>query len=570
MKIKKIQIKNFLGINEFGIDAGKINVFKGAKGTGKSSIIEAIEKTFANKDRRTEVVKHGENEATLFIETDNGIEIDRRIRTEKADYLKIRKGEEGVPSTEKFLRSLIKGDIFRPIDWINMDEKEQAKSILNMLQINWSQDDILNWFGELTSNIDFNQHILIVLKAIENKYFKDREEVNRQIKELKTQINVIIKDLPTGYDGEIWRDKKVQEYYNKVSEAQKINSLIDTAKALQENFEDKISKIKANAENDKSRVQMKYKDRRQDVKDVIDLSRQRIDKAKEKINGLEPMLNLGIKSIDDDEIKAVNDLEKELQAKIEELNTEYRDRISTVKAKADEKRTGFKDDMQNEKLKEKDAIQAQENKITQKTEELNSLDALEKQELETVDFKLESEIKHENLKVGEAAKYIESYTEVDIEPLQQEADQVAEMQSYLRQWDMMIDIRDNKLASKERDSAVLTERIAKARTMPSELLKTAHMPIDGISVDEKGLIRINGTLIGSLSDGEKLELAMKIAKAQAGELKVICVDRWESLDKKSQDLLLKDMENDNFQYFITQVFDTESGEMEVEKDVKLH
>ena len=570
MKIKKIQIRNFLGIEEFGIDTGKINVFKGAKGTGKSSIIEAIEKTFANKDRRTEVVKHGENEATLFIETDNGIEIDRRIRTEKADYLKIRKGEEGVPSTEKFLRSLIKGDIFRPVDWINMDEKEQAKSILNMLQINWSQDDIFNWFGEITSNIDFNQHILVVLKAIETKYFKDREEVNRKIKELKTQINVILKELPADYDGEIWRNKKIQEYYNKVSEAQKINSLIDTAKALQENFEDKISKIKANAENDKSRVQMKYKDRRQDVKDVIDLFRQRIDKAKEKINGLEPMLNLGIKSIDDDEIKAVNDLEKELQAKIEELNTEYRDRISTVKAKADEKRTGFKDDMQNEKLKEKDAIQAQENKITQKTEELNSLDALEKQELETVDFKLESEIKHENLKVGEAAKYIESYTEVDIEPLQQEADQVAEMQSYLRQWDMMIDIRDNKLASKERDSAVLTERITKARTMPSELLKTAHMPIDGISVDEKGLIRINGTLIGSLSDGEKLELAMKIAKAQAGELKVICVDRWESLDKKSQDLLLKDMENDEFQYFITQVFDTESGEMEVEKDVKLH
>jgi len=570
MKIKKIQIKNFLGIDEFGIDTGKINVFKGAKGTGKSSIIEAIEKTFANKDRRTEVVKHGENEATLFIETDNGIEIDRRIRTEKADYLKIRKGEEGVPNTEKFLRSLIKGDIFRPVDWINMDEKEQAKSILNMLQINWNQDDIFNWFGEITSNIDFSQHILVVLKAIEAKYFKDREEVNRQIKELKTQINVILKELPADYDGEVWREKKIQEYYNKVSEAQKINSLIDTAKALQENFEDKISKIKANAENDKSRVQMKYKDQRQDVKDVIDLSRQRIDKAKEKINGLEPMLNLGIKSIDDDEIKAVNDLEKELQAKIEELNTEYRDRISTVKAKADEKRTGFKDDMQNEKLKEKDAIQAQENKITQKTEELNSLDALEKQELETVDFKLESEIKHENLKLGEAAKYIESYTEVEVEPLQQEADQVAEMQSYLRQWDMMIDIRDNKLVSKERDSAVLTERIAKARTMPSELLKTAHMPIDGISVDEKGLIRINGTLIGSLSDGEKLELAMKIAKAQAGELKVICVDRWESLDKKSQDLLLKDMENDNFQYFITQVFDTESGEMEVEKDVKLH
>lgn len=83
------------------------------------------------------------------------------------------------------------------------------------------------------TNIEYNQHILMVLKAIETKYFKDREETNRVIKELKTQIQVIKKDLPADYDGEEWRNKKVQEYYNKVSEAQKINQYIDQAKALQ-------------------------------------------------------------------------------------------------------------------------------------------------------------------------------------------------------------------------------------------------------------------------------------------------------------------------------------------------
>ena len=551
MKIKRLQIKNWFSIEEYGLDPAKINIFKGPKGSGKSSIIEAIEKAFTNKNRRTEVIKHGKEEATLFIETDDGLQIERKIRSGKADYFKLRKGDEGVPSTEKFLKDFINGNIFRPIDWVNMDVKEQTKSILSMLQIDWNQEDIEKWFGEIPSNVDFNQHILMVLKAIEVKYYKDREEDNRQINELKSQVLVIKKDLPVDYDGEVWREKKVQDYYSKVSEAQKINNLIDTAKSLQENFENKIVAIKSNADSDKSRVQMKYKDQRQDIKDIIDLSKNKIEKANNALNEADTDLNVNLERSETKYKEDLAELEKEFEKRKHTLALEHQSRNEQLRT-----------NLANSKEEQKDIIQLQENKITQKTEELNSLDALEKQELETIDFKLESEIKHEKLKVGEAAKYIENYTEVDIEPLQNEADEVAEMQSYLRQWDMMIDIRDNKLASKERDSAVLTERIAKARTMPSELLKTAHMPIDGISVDEKGLIRINNTLIDGLSDGEKLELAMKIAKAQAGELKVICLDKFESLNPAVQENLIKDILDDEFQYFITS---TMSDEFEIEK-----
>lgn len=207
-KIKKLNIKNFLGLQELGLDCSKINLIKGPKGSGKSSIIESIEKGFTNKNRRTEVVKHGEEEATIYIELDDGLSIDRRLRTEKADYLKVRKEESVVPSTEKFLRSLINGDIFRPLDWVNMNIKEQTKSILSMLEIGWNKENIVNWFDELPSNIDYDQHILQILKAIELKYYKDREEVNRDIRELKTQIKVILDELPAEYDGEVWREKR--------------------------------------------------------------------------------------------------------------------------------------------------------------------------------------------------------------------------------------------------------------------------------------------------------------------------------------------------------------------------
>ena len=110
-KIKALSLKNFIGIEELGLAPGKINIFKGPTGSGKSSVIEAIEKSFTNNNRRTEVVKHGAEEAILFIELDDGLEINRKIRTEKSDYLKVRKDSEYVPSTEKYLRSLVSGII---------------------------------------------------------------------------------------------------------------------------------------------------------------------------------------------------------------------------------------------------------------------------------------------------------------------------------------------------------------------------------------------------------------------------------------------------------------------------
>lgn len=542
-KIKRVEIKNYVGVKEFELDAAKINILKGPKGSSKSSVIEAIETAFTNSKRRTEVIRHGEKEATMYIELDDGLEINRKIRNDKADYLKVRKGDKGVPSTEKFLRSFLSGNIFKPIDWVNMDVKEQTKSILNMLQIEWSQEDINKWFGEIPSNVDFNQHILMVLKAIEMKYFKDREEVNRQIKELKTQIQVIKKELPENYSGDEWRNKKVQEYYKKVSDAQEINKWITEAKKLQENFQNKVTAIKANGESEKSRVQIKYKDQRQDIKDIIDLSNSKIEKANEIINNT---------AVEEENAKAAlfNDMEKEIQAiKAKYLKLEA-EKIQEIKNKSEE---------------QKDLINIQQNKIAAKQQELISLDEIENQAVIAVDEKVKSEIEKEELKVGKAAKYLEDHQDIDIEPLQKEADEVSSMREYLHQWDSMIDIRDNQLSKKERYSADLTSKIETARTMPQQLLKTAQMPIEGISVDEKGLIRINGTLIDGLSDGEKLTLAMKIAKAQAGDLRIICIDRYESLNKQAQKALEEEMLKDNFQYFITTVDDTENNNIVIEK-----
>ncbi|MDU1255858.1 MAG: hypothetical protein E6971_01610 [Clostridium perfringens] len=540
MKISRLRAENFLGIRERELDLKKINYVKGPKGSGKTSIVEAVEKVFTNKNRRTELVRHGETEACLYVKTDDGLEIDRKIRTEKSDYLRIRKNEIAAPSTERFLRGMIQGEIFRPLDWINLSVKEQTKSILAMLEIGWSMEQINEWFGEVPSgdDINYDMHILQILKAIESKYFKERETVNREIRELEIQVKGMMDELPAGYDGDKWRDKKLQEYYAKVTEAQKINYWIEEAKTLKENFESKVSSIKAQAEGEKSKVKLKYAEQKQDIKDIIELSKGRIEKSNVLISNANERVEFELSKLD-------NELEAEYQALLQKY-TELKDRK--------------KKEIQLEVNEAKDIISINESKISAKEQELLGLDELMDHEYAAIDEKGVNAIELEKARLGKASEYLENNTPVDIEPLQAKAEEVERMQSFLREYDKMVDIRDGLLERKRKIAADYTVKIEKARTLPTELLKTASMPIDGISVDVNGLIRINGTLIDGLSDGEKLELSLIIAKAQCGELKLICLDRFESLNEKERINLINQMVNDDYQYILTS---TESDELEI-------
>jgi len=104
MQLSMLEVGNYVSLTEKIYHLGKINIITGRVGSGKTSIIEAIEKCFSNKSQRVEVIRHGEESATIFIKTDDGLEIERKIRKNKADYLKVRKAGQVVPSTEKFLK----------------------------------------------------------------------------------------------------------------------------------------------------------------------------------------------------------------------------------------------------------------------------------------------------------------------------------------------------------------------------------------------------------------------------------------------------------------------------------
>ncbi len=539
MKIKRLVIKNWIGLSEFALDPGKINFLTGHKGSGKTSVIEALEKAFTNKNRRTEVIRHGADEATLYIQTDNGLEIERRIRNDRGDYLKIRKPGEAVPQTETFLRKLINGEIFRPLEFIKKPPDEQAKIILNMLEIPWTMDDIKTWFGEIPSGVNYDAHILQVLKQIEKLYYDQREAVNREIRVLEAQVKGIRDELPPNYDGEYWRAQKVQEYYQKVAQAEEINKKVAAARGLIENLENRIAAIMAGAEAEKEAKKSQFERQRNDIREFKQFLAHKIEKNLEAIAQVDRRIQQTEEALD-----------LELQRKIQELKEEYA-------LKKEQARSSIKAEA---KSLEQQIAEYQQS-IAAKDQELANIDQLEEQALAAIDEKARQQIEIENAKAGNARTILEEYQEIDVEPLRKQADEVAHMQSYLREYDRMMDIIKTKLAPRQELSQILTARIEKARELPMELLKIAAVPIPGVTVDADGRIRIGQTLISDLSEGEQLELAFRVAKAQCGPLKVICLDGINKINAADRAWLEQEMASDEYQYFVTE---TDDGALQVE------
>ena len=88
--------------------------------------------------------------------------------------------------------------------------------------------------------------------------------------------------------------------------------------------------------------------------------------------------------------------------------------------------------------------------------------------------------------------------------------------------------------------------------VPRQLLSKVQLPVDNLEIKGDDIL-VDGKSLDNLSNSEQIKFAINIARSLAGDLKVICVDRFESLDKAARAAFEKEVNQDDFEYFITVV-----------------
>lgn len=319
MKASKIIIKNLYGITEQELGSRSVELI-GANGTGKTSVIDAIKYALTNRSDREYVVRNGETEGEIIIETDTGLSINRKSRTMQTDYKSVKQNGNTVPSPEAFLRDIITPLQLQPMEFMRMGKKEQNATILDMIDFPWNMGTIREWFGEIPADVNYEQNILAVLNDIQAEngtYFQSRQDVNRDIRAKKSVVEDIKASLPVDYDGSQWENVNVGELYTQIEKIRKSNEQIEKAKRLKEGYGNKLRAIEADRDIALSALNSEMAAKERNIETQLAT-------LKEQIRSLEKEKS-GLSSVREDREKVIQSEYRENVAKHEATVMSYSD-----------------------------------------------------------------------------------------------------------------------------------------------------------------------------------------------------------------------------------------------------
>lgn len=275
MRITKIKIRNLFGIKEYEQD-GKSVELDGSNGVGKTSVIDAIRYALTNKSDRDYIVRKGETEGEILIETDTGLRINRKSRTNQADYKSVKQNGAEVGSPETFLRDIFTTLQLNPIEFMEMDKKKQNATILDMIEYDWDVNKIKEWFGEIPSWVSYDQNILQILDDIQSEkgeYFTHRQDVNRDIRNKKAFIDEIAQGIPAGYDVEKWKTASTSDLYHQIEQIRSDNQMIEKAQMLKDARDSKIRSFEADKQIAKLALDTEFSNRSHQIdQDILKLN----------------------------------------------------------------------------------------------------------------------------------------------------------------------------------------------------------------------------------------------------------------------------------------------------------
>lgn len=327
MKITKVVIKNLFGISETELDGRSIEI-TGTNGTGKTSVIDAIKYALTNNSDREYIIKQGENEGEITVETDTGLYIDRKKRTGKADYKSIKDGRHDISGPEAMLKTLFTPLQLDPVTFINLDKKEQNRIILDLIEFDWDLNWIKEKFGEIPQDVDYQQNILQVLNDIQSEngyYFRTRQDINRDLRNKKAFVEEIAETIPSNYDADKWENYDLGETYAKIEKAKEINSRIERAKIFKDSYDNKIRGYEAEKEITISSEKDRIATERESLTSSIERMKAEIKAAEDSLKSLDGKLEDKVKLAESEYREKIAKLDSEIKTADEYTNKEIVD-----------------------------------------------------------------------------------------------------------------------------------------------------------------------------------------------------------------------------------------------------
>ncbi len=517
-QIKRLVIKDCLGIEELAINPGRVNVISGGNERGKTTILESIEKALRNSKRRARFVRDGADAAFIELETDDGVKISRTVEEDEAGLdvgsVKVVKDGVAVKAPETFLKKLVgitdskrggDGFSFNPIDFMQKKDAEQADILLKMIPIKVTQDMAWEWFGQ-TPKVNYEKHGLQVLKDLEQWFYDARREANTRVKATEDEVAAVKKRIPDNYDAAKWEAVNLASMYNALRDIEQKNAELERCREFADGVPGMRQAIRDRAELRRSEARRDAEDARAAIRGDMDIKKGAILA----------------------EIREVTERMAELEKRLVALQTEAKN-LETMDL----------------------------------TGKIAAVDAALQARFDAIGDVERGEIAELERKIKEVADLLAAGQVVDIAPIASACEHAEKMKAFLPLASgltrLLGELDQRTALAQELDRCLMV-----AREKPAELVKAVSLPVQGLGISDSGAVTIDGLPLSNMSTSRQIRVCLDIAReiARDNVLKFICVDRMESLDEDVRAEFMAQIEADEeFQYFVTEAT---RGDLQIE------
>jgi len=192
--IRRVIIKNYRGIEERNINVAEAGaLIKGRNGSGKTSILNAIESALLARDVAPEAIRKGADKAEILVDLD--AHSVRRVITQKGNTLTVTKEGMRAPAPQTYLMNLLGTCSLSPMDLLLLKGKARKAKVLEAFDCHLTIEQLRQWVPKIPDGFDVSGHGLEVLERARAKAYEQRTRANAEAKIARQDASKAAKHL---------------------------------------------------------------------------------------------------------------------------------------------------------------------------------------------------------------------------------------------------------------------------------------------------------------------------------------------------------------------------------------
>jgi hypothetical protein len=201
-KVKKIRLRQIMGVEELEFEPGAVTVIEGANGQGKTSVLEAVRAALGGGYDAT-LVRAGADAGEVVLVMDDEVEVTKRIRATGGGDVQVRHPDFGkVSAPQAYLSGIT--DVLgpNPVTLLTAAPKDRVRLFLEALPITAPQEQLaaaVEGTGLQVPDLS-DRHAVEAIEAVRKRVFDERTGVNRVAKEQRTTAEQLAASLPEDFE----------------------------------------------------------------------------------------------------------------------------------------------------------------------------------------------------------------------------------------------------------------------------------------------------------------------------------------------------------------------------------